>query len=52
MTRDKILVVEVNPRLTTSFTGISSTLGINLSQPKKFMKLSNINPRSQRIYLS
>ena len=52
MTRDKILVVEVNPRLTTSFTGISGTLGINLSQPKKFMKLSNINPRSQRIYLS
>tara|TARA_B100001287_G_scaffold69482_1_gene57212 strand:- start:215 stop:1156 length:942 start_codon:yes stop_codon:yes gene_type:complete len=52
MTRDKILVVEVNPRLTTSFTGISSTLGINMSQPKKFMKLSNINPRSQRIYLS
>lgn len=52
MTRDKILVVEINPRLTTSFTGISSTLGINLSQPKKFMKLSNINPRSQRIYLS
>ncbi len=52
ITRDKILVVEINPRLTTSFTGIRSTLGINLSQPKKFMKLSNINPRSQRIYLS
>ena len=49
---DNILIVEINPRLTTSFTGIRSTLGINLSQPKKFMKSYNINPRSERIYLS
>ena len=49
---NKILVIEINPRLTTSFAGIKDTLGINMSQPKKFMKLSNINPRSQRIYLS
>ena len=48
----KILIVEINPRLTTSFAGIKDTIGINMSQPKKFMKLSNINPKSQRIHLS
>mgnify|MGYP001242337067 CR=1 FL=1 len=47
-----ILVVEINPRLTTSFTGISSTLGINLSQINKFMESMYINPRSRRIHLS
>jgi len=52
ITRNKILVVEINPRLTTSFAGLKDTLGINMSQPKKFMKLLNINPRSQRIHLS
>jgi len=44
-TRDDILVLEINPRLTTSFTGINRALGINVAE--QVLRLLHDQPQLQ-----
>jgi len=48
---NNILIVEINPRLTTSFTGIPHSIGINIANRNLLMSKQIFNPKSTTINL-